>query len=69
MVAISASVAPASASRVTAVPRKSLKVTPTMPALALALANEARKPSGVQGLPSEVRRIRGSGAARSLVPP
>ena len=49
MVAISASVGPASASRVTAVPRKSLKMTPTVPALALALAKDARKPSGRPG--------------------
>src|SRR5215831_12547867 len=42
MVAISASVHPASASRVTAVPRRSLKVTPTIPALAVATENRIR---------------------------
>src|SRR6516165_918503 len=54
MVAISASVHPASARRVTAVPRKSLKVIPTMPALADAFRQLARNPSDVQGLPSAV---------------
>ena len=52
MVAISASVQPASASRVTAVPRKSLNVTPTTPADLHALRQDARKPSGDHGLPS-----------------
>jgi hypothetical protein len=45
-----------SASRVTAVPRRSLKVTPNTPAFAHALPQEARKPSEVHGVPSmEVR--------------
>ncbi len=45
MVAISASVAPTSASRVTAVPRRSWNVTPTTPAFLHALNHDARKPS------------------------
>lgn len=57
MVAISASVQPASASRVTAVPRKSWNVTPTTPAFAHALRQDARKPSGVHGLSSLLARI------------
>ena len=59
MLAISASVQPTNASRVTAVPRKSLNVTPTMCALSHALPHEARKPSGVHGRPSEVNSIVG----------
>ena len=52
MVAISASVQPASASRVTAVPRKSWNVRPTTPARLHALPHDALKPSDVHGLPS-----------------
>jgi len=47
----------ASASLVTAVPRKSLNVNPAIPALAHALRHDARKPSGVEGFPSIVVRI------------
>jgi hypothetical protein len=57
IVAISASVHPASASRVTAVPRRSLNVTPNIPARLHAFRHEVRKPSGVQGFPSVVVRI------------
>lgn len=57
MVAISASVHSARARRVTAVPRRSLNVTPTMRARLHALRHEARKPSGVQGFPSAVVRM------------
>src|SRR4029453_9775135 len=59
MVAIFASVQPASASRVTAVPRRSWKVTPTTPAAAHALRHDDRNPSAVHGLPSELTRISG----------
>ena len=59
-VAISASVHPANASRVTAVPRRSWNVTPTTPAATQALRQEDRNPSAVQGLPSELTRISGS---------
>ena len=52
MVAISASVHPANASRVTAVPLKSWNVTPTTPAFLQALPHDARNPSAVHGLPS-----------------
>ena len=55
--AISASVHPTSASRVTAVPRRSLKVTPVTPAAACALRHDARNPSDVHGLPSIVVRM------------
>ena len=59
MVAISGSVAPTSARRVTAVPRKSLKVRPATPAALHAFPHDARKPSDVHGLPSLfVRMIR-----------
>ena len=54
IVAISVSVHPASASRVTAVPRRSLNVTPNIPARLHAFRHEVRKPSGVQGFPSVV---------------
>src|SRR5215470_16102601 len=57
IVAISASVQSASARRVTAVPRRSLNVTPTIPAFEHALRQDDRKPSGVQGFPSAVVRI------------
>jgi hypothetical protein len=58
MVAISGSVHPARASRVTAVPRRSLNVTPAMPTFAHALRHDARKPSGVHGrLSVELRMI------------
>jgi len=68
MVAISASVAPTNADRVTAVPRRSWNVTPTMPAFLHALPHDARKPSGVYGLPSLVVRIIGDrfGVASSM---
>src|SRR5262245_19112793 len=49
MLAISASLHPTSASRVTAVPRKSLNVTSAIPAFLQALPHDARKPSGVHG--------------------
>ena len=52
MVAISASVHSAIASRVTAVPRKSWNVTPTIPTALHALPHDARNPSDVHGLPS-----------------
>src|SRR3984893_3696350 len=52
MLAISASVAPTRARRVTAVPRRSWNVTPCTPAAAHALRHDARKPSDVHGLPS-----------------
>ncbi len=58
-VAISASEQPTNASRVTAVPRKSLKVTPSMCALADAFPHDARKPFWVHGLPSELSKIVG----------
>ena len=61
MVAISGSVAPQSASWVTAVPRVSLKVSPTTPALSRALLNDDRKPTSVQGVPSIVSRMTGRG--------
>src|SRR5215475_1164168 len=57
MDAISASVHPTSASRVTAVPRRSLNVTPTTRAFAHALRQEARNPSDVHGVPSMVVRM------------
>ena len=59
MVAISASVHPASAKRVTAVPRRSLNVTPTTPALRHPFRHEARKPSDVHGFRSVDVRIIG----------
>ena len=67
MVAISASVASASASRVTAVPRKSWNVSPTTPAALQALPHDARKPSDVHGLPSLLVRmiVESLGAASS----
>ena len=49
--------APTSASRVTAVPRKSLNVTPTTPTALHALPHDARKPSEVHGLLSLLVRI------------
>jgi hypothetical protein len=55
--AIWASVQSTSASRVTAVPRRSLNVTPLMPAAICALRHYARKPSDVHGLPSMVVRM------------
>lgn len=58
MLAISASVAPTRARRVTAVPRRSWNVSPTMAALQ-ALPQDARKPSDVQGLPSLLTRMIG----------
>src|SRR5215469_4164918 len=59
MAAISASVQPTSANRVTALPRKSRKVTPTMPAAAWATRQEARKPPPVQGLLVVLTKMRG----------
>jgi len=59
MVAISASVHPAMASRVTAVPRKSLNVTPTMPAFVRAIDQDARNPCEVPGLPALLVRMIG----------
>ena len=52
IVAISASVHPAMASLVTAVPRRSWNVRPTTPARLHALPHDARKPSDVHGAPS-----------------
>ena len=54
METISASVQPTSASRVTAVPRRSLNVTPSTLAFLTALPHDALKPSGVHGVPSVV---------------
>jgi hypothetical protein len=67
MVAISASVHPAMASRVTAVPRKSLNVTPTIPAFVRAIDHDARNPCEVHGLPALLVRMIGErfGAASS----
>jgi len=42
---------------VTAVPRKSLNVTPLTPALVQALRQDARNPADVQGLPSAVVKM------------
>jgi hypothetical protein len=58
-VAISASVQTAIARRVTAVPRKSWKVSPTIPAAAHALRQDDLKPSAVQGVPRELSRMTG----------
>jgi hypothetical protein len=44
---------------VTAVPRRSLNVTPTTPAFSRALPHEARNPSGVHGRLSVEARING----------
>ena len=52
MDAISASVQPASARRVTAVPRKSWKVISTMPAARDARCQDVRRPSLVHGRPA-----------------
>src|SRR5438270_12565371 len=59
MLAICASVQPTRASLVTAVPRRSLNVSPEMPALMHALPQLARMPSGVHGRPSLVSRMIG----------
>src|SRR6185437_10759066 len=66
--AISASVAPLIAARVTKVPRRSLKVMPPMPALLHALRHDDEKPFEVHGLPSELRSMTGErcGAASSI---
>jgi hypothetical protein len=75
MAAISASVQPTSASRVTAVPRKSWNVTPTIPAAACAIRQDWRKPPPVHGLRVAVTKISGltfavaSSAAFSAAPP
>src|SRR5262249_8896090 len=55
--AIWASVHPARARRVTAVPRRSLNVTPPMPAFLQAFRHDERKPSGVQGLSSLLTKM------------
>src|SRR5207253_219922 len=55
--AISGSVHPASASRVTAVPRRSWNVRPTIPTAAQALRQLDRNPSSVHGLLSVLIRI------------
>ena len=57
--AICASVHSARARRVTDVPRRSLNVTPIMPALLQAFRHDDRKPSGVQGLSSLFTKING----------
>src|SRR5262249_28067384 len=57
MAAIIASVHSTMANRVTAVPRRSLNVTPVTPAAACALRHEARNPSEVHGLPSRGVRM------------
>jgi hypothetical protein len=59
MFAISDTVAPNSASRVTAVPRRSWNVTSRTPAAAHALRQDARNPSEVNGLPSLLVRMIG----------
>src|SRR5262245_9389953 len=56
-IAISDSVAPAKARRVTEVPRKSWNVRPSTPALAQALRQEDRKPCSVHALPVEFVRM------------
>src|SRR5262245_6852819 len=68
--AISASVAPLIAARVTKVPRRSLKVMPVMPALLHALRHDDEKPCEVHGFPSELRSITGErrGVASSMSP-
>jgi len=67
IVAISASLHSASASRVTAVPRRSWNVTPTTPTFAHALRYDARKPDSVQAVPPSVARIvRGRGLPSSI---
>jgi hypothetical protein len=58
-VAISLSVHPAIASLVAAAPFKSRNVSPTMPAAAQALRQDAPKPSKVHGWPSLFRSITG----------
>ena len=57
--AISASVAPLIAARVTKVPRRSLKVRPATPALLHALRHDDEKPCEVHGFPSELRSMTG----------
>src|SRR5262245_51757420 len=66
--AISASVAPLIAARVTKVPRRSLKVMPVMPALLHDLRHDDEKPCEVQGFSSELRSIMGErrGVASSI---
>jgi hypothetical protein len=58
-VAISASVHPTIASRVTAVPRKSWNVIPTMPAFLAAVLHDAWKPCDVHGRPALFVRMSG----------
>jgi hypothetical protein len=62
MVAISASVLPARANRVTAVPRRSSNVTPSIPARLRALLKDERKPCSFHGLPRVFRRMHPVGA-------
>src|SRR5262245_48293316 len=57
MVAISASVHPVIARRVAAVPRRSLKVIPVMPAALQAMRQLARNPPDVHGLPALLVRM------------
>src|SRR5262249_18039681 len=66
--AISASVAPLMAARVTNVPRRPLKVIPAIPALLHALRHDDEKPFDVHGFPSDLRRISGEmrGVASSI---
>jgi hypothetical protein len=45
--------------RVTAVPLRSLKVTPTIPTALQAFFQEDRKPLAVQGFPSELTKMMG----------
>ena len=59
MAAISASVEPASAARVTNVPRKSWNVRPRMFAAMQTLRQAARRELDVHGMPSELARISG----------
>jgi len=59
MEATSASLQPTIASRVTAVPRRSLKVTPETLAFVQAFRHELLKPSAVQGLLSVLSSITG----------
>ena len=68
MVAISGSVHSTRARRVTAVPRRSWKVTPETPARLHAFRHDDEKPSAVQGCPSELSKMIGErrGVALSI---
>lgn len=57
IVAISGTVQPATARRVTAVPRRSCNVSPTMPAAAPALRQLDQNPSAVQGFRAVLVKI------------